>query len=158
MDYVNKDKALIRLKIDDMLLNGRKEITTIDQLNKYPCGSLISYMNSDGIFRKGGFLLDIQDNSFSFLTSDFERRYRINMNKVSKIWIGSVYKVKNDVVSIVPTTKQKTSFPVKVGNIIVFYGQDNYAVKRYTHSAKFQTVLKWFNRFGSDKKSESVTI
>ena len=147
MDNINKDKALIGARILTMIENGRTEVTTIKQLKKFPIGSLVSYINSSGIFNIGGFLLAIFDDSFSFVDLDFKIRYRVAINKIDKIWIGSVFKVRNDYVSICPSDKKATNFPAIIANIVIFYAPDNYALKRFISTQKYKLAVLWAQRF-----------
>lgn len=147
MNFITKSKVDVVIKINTLLENGRKEITTIKQLKKFPIGSLISYMNLSDYFKIGGFLLEVFPDSFSFIDLDFKIRYRVDINKISKIWVGSVFQVTNDYVSILPTTQSPTNFPVVIANITVFYAKNTYAFKRYTLTQKYQTAMLWVQRF-----------
>ena len=149
-DPLNKDKARMRQKIDTMINNGRSEITTKKQLEKYPIGSLVSYMNTGGIFRIGGYIKRFDDEYFVYSTIDFSKNIRVKYKFVSKIWAGDVYKCKNDIVSIIPSTNKKTKHSVKLGNVVVYYARDNSVLGHYTHTEKYQRMVKWYETFGSD--------
>jgi hypothetical protein len=147
-DTPNKiDKSAINVKINSLLDNGRKEISSLKQLATYPPGTLISYLNTNGLFRLAGFLLQTHSNSFSFVTPDFTKRFRINFKFVSRLFVGSVYHCSNDLVSIIPTSKSETNFPVSIGDVIVFYAQTTYTKKRYQATEKFIRAVKWHEFF-----------
>ena len=144
---INKDKAILGAKISKMIENGRIEITTKEELEEFPIGSLISYMNNNNYFKIGGFLTKITDEYFIFITSDFKQKYRVRYQYINKMWIGDVFSVKNDLVSIVPTTKTKTNYPVKVNNIVVYYAPNNFGVSRFKHTAKYKSMIQWTEYF-----------
>lgn len=150
IEPINKNKALMEAKIKQMIKNGRDEITTIDKLKKYPIGSLISYINKHGIYKSGGFLWKISDDNFIYLVLESKKKIRVRMKNVDKIWVGSVYDVKNDVVSIIPTDKLKTSKPVMIGDVPIYYAKDGYDYNRFTCTNKYKLMEKWQEVFGDE--------
>ncbi len=64
------------------------------------------------------------------------------------MWIGSVYDVKNDIVSLIPTTKTKTSKPVTIDGIVIYYAKDNYDYNRFVCTTKYKIMEKWYKTFG----------
>ena len=147
IEPINKNKALIEAKIKLLMKNGRKQVTTIDKIKKFPIGSLISYMNKNGIFKSGGFLWKVCDDNFIYLVLDSNKKFRVRMKNVDKVWIGSVYDVENDLVSLIPTNKKKTSKPVIIGDVIVYYAKDTYDYNRFVCTNKYKMMEKWFNVF-----------
>jgi len=143
------NKASFALKIDTMIENGRKEITTKKQLEKYPIGSLISYLNNQNIFKPGGFIIKFNPEYFIYITSDFTTKYRARYSHIQKMWVGSVYKTKNDFASIVPTQQNKTKFPVIVNDIVIYYASDTYDVKRFKYTEKYKKIITWCQYFES---------
>lgn len=129
--------------------NGRKEITTVNELKKYPVGSLISYMNKFGIFKSAGFLWRVDDDNFIYLNLDTNKKFRVRFKNVDKMWVGNVYNVKDDIVSIIPSTKNKTSKPVTIGKINIYYAKDKYDYNRYLCTKKYKLMKKWYEVFGS---------
>ena len=95
--YVNKSR--IETKIQGYLESGRKEITTKTQLEKYPVGSMISYKNKNDDFKQGGFIIKFADNYLIYITPDFTTKYRVWYKNIKTMWVGDVYKTKNDLVS-----------------------------------------------------------
>lgn len=166
---LNKDTIRLRIKIDTMIKNGRKEIIVQDpladsssndkrkilelakkQLESYPIGSLISYMNTQGIFRLGGYIKRFDNEWFVYTTTEFDKNIKVRYQYVQKMWVGNVYKCKNDVVSIVPATNKKTKFSAKIGNVVVCYARDNYVLQSYTYTHKYELMTKWYEKFGAN--------
>lgn len=141
------NKSLIAMKIDIMVENGRKEIATKKQIEKYPIGSLVSYMNIDNVFRPGGFIIKFKPEYFIYIMSDFETKYKARYTHIQKMWVGSVYECKNDIISIVQSEKTKTKFPVLVNDIVVYYSPDAYNQKRFTYTEKYKKIIKWCDYF-----------
>lgn len=152
IEPINKNKALIEAKIKYMINNGRVEITSINDLKKYPIGSMVSYMTKKGIYKSGGFLLKINDhiddNYFIYVNFDKDQKIRVRMERVDKIWIGDVYKTSNDVVSLVATKKKETSKPVIIGDIVIYYANSIYDYNRYVCTNKYKLTQKWYEMFG----------
>jgi len=148
MEPINKNKALLEAKIKSLIKNGRNEITTINELKKFPIGSLISYENKYGIYKTAGFLWKVSDDYFIYLNLDTDKKTRVRIKNVNKMWAGGVYDVKNDIVSLIPTEKKKTSKPVIVGNTIIYYAKDNYDYNRFLCTSKYKLMEKWYETFG----------
>ncbi len=127
--------------------NGRKGLTTKKQLEKFPIGSLISYMNVNNVFRPGGFIIKFATEYFIYITPDFSTKYRVRYSHVLKMWAGDVYHTKNDFVSIVQTTHEKTNFPVVVNNITVYYANKTYDAKRFKNTEKYKKIIQWCQYF-----------
>lgn len=149
-ESINKCKLRLATKIDDMKNNGRKEITSKEELEKYAIGSLISYLNKRGIFRTAGYLQSFGDDYFIYLTVDFSIKKKVWYKNVDKMWVGDVYKTKNDLVSIIPSTNKKTKIVAKIGGIAVYYTTNSNVLKRYMHSQKYQRMVKWYEIFGGN--------
>lgn len=141
------DKASLSAKISNMIEYGRKEITTKEELEEFPIGSLISYMNKNNIFKTGGFIIKFSDEYFIYIMPDFTTKYRVRYKNVLKMWAGDVYSVKNDIVSIVKSLNKKTNFPVKLDNIVIYYGKNNFDVKRFMNTDKYKNMIKWYEFF-----------
>lgn len=63
------------------------------------------------------------------------------------MYVGDVYKVKNDVVSISPTEMKPTNYPIIVDGITVYYAGNKFHYRAYTASAKYENRLKWLHIF-----------
>lgn len=148
IEPINKLKAALLLKISTMKKNGRKEIKTKEELEEYPKGSLISYMNTSGIYRSAGYIDKFEDESFIYLSSDFKTRYRVRYMYVKKMWVGDVYKTEKDLVSIIPSTNKKTKFFAKVGDVVVYYATDSTMIGRFQNTQKYLRMMKWYERYG----------
>jgi len=140
-------KIFIAVKIETLLENGRKEIKTKKRLEKYPIGSLISYMNIDNVFRPGGFIIDFNDEYFVYISPDFTTKHRGRYSHITKMWVGTVYTTRNDIVSIVPTLKKKTNFPVIVNGIVIYYAKKTFDAKRFKNTDKYKRIIKWCEYF-----------
>jgi hypothetical protein len=51
-----------------------------------------------------------------------------------------------------PTDKELTNFPVKIGNIVVYYANDNYDRERYMNTKKYKMMasINWNNNGSND--------
>jgi hypothetical protein len=141
------NKAIVAAKIDTFVENGRKEITTKKQLEKFPIGSLISYMNIDNVFRSGGFIIKFTPDYFIYITPDFSTKYRARYSHILKMWAGNVYNTQNDIVSIVPASQDKTNFSVVVNDIPIYYAKKSFDAKRFKHTAKYKKIIEWCTYF-----------
>lgn len=149
IEPINKDKAALLSKISTLIENGRQEITTKGELEQFPLGSLISYMNTQGIFRTAGFIDKFEDESFIYLDIDFATRRRVQYIYIKKMWVGKVNETKNDIVSIIPSTAEKTKHFAKIGDIVVYYSNRPAMISRFKHTQKYQRMVKWYERYGN---------
>jgi len=148
IEPINKNKATVAAKILNMIENGRKEITTKEELETFPIGSLISYSNTQNIFKSCGFITKFGNDYFIYITSDFTTKYRVRYKNVQKMWAGDIYTVKKDIVSLhKPSSKRKTNFKVFIDNHLVFYAQDNFAIKRFINTLKYKKMVLWYDYF-----------
>ena len=151
IEPINKNKALLEAKIKRLLKNGRQKISTKEKLDKYSIGSLVSYINKKGIFKSGGYLFKKEDEYFVYLNPDENKKYRVRYDNIKNIIIGDVYSTKNDVVSIIKPKNKKTKYPVKIGNVVIYYAQNNYDKNRFMCTAKYKTIKNWYDIFGNDE-------
>lgn len=142
---LNKD--YVKAKISNLIENGRKEITTKEELEQFPIGSLISYMNKNNEFKIAGFITKFSDDYFIYIVPDFTQKYRVRYTNVIKMWVGDVYSVKKDIISFTKTSKNKTDFPVKLNNVILYYAKHNFDKKRYMNTNKYEISCKWIDYF-----------
>jgi hypothetical protein len=147
------NRTLVLAKISNLIENGRKEITTVRELKKYPIGSMISYMNHDNVFKKGGFIVrfDVNDEYFVYITPDFTSKWRVKHKFVKKMWVGDVYETHNDWVCIHPTKNPETKYKAMIGNTVVYYCKDRTMLKRFIFTHKYDNMTKWYNYFGRDR-------
>ena len=148
IEPINKNKPVLQMKLLKLIENGRKIIKTKEELEEYPIGSLVSYMNMQNIFRTGGFIDKFEDDSFIFMEPDFKTRLRVRYANVKKMWVGKVNETKNDIVSIVPSDNTKTKNFAKIGDVIVYYAKDTYTVTRFKFTEKYKRMVKWHERYG----------
>ena len=147
-EVINHDKAALSLRLEQFKKNGRKKIKTKEELEEFPYGSLISYMKNDGVFRSAGFIDKFEDTSFVYCSLDFKQRVRVKYSCIDKMWVGDVYKVKNELVCMKPSMKE-TNYPLKIGGTVVLYARDTYVIKRFKLTNKYKTILKWYDRYGN---------
>jgi hypothetical protein len=141
---INTDLAT---KISNLIDHGRKEITTKKELEKFPIGSLISYMTIDGTFKAGGYLYKFGDEWFVFITPDLDLKIRVRYKNVKTLWVADVFKSSGDIVSLSETKQNKTNFPVKIGDVTVFYGRSTFQMKRFMNTEKYKRMIAWYNFF-----------
>lgn len=144
-------KDIIATKITNFIKRGRIEVTTKKELEKFPAGSLISYITKNGIYKNGGFITKFGDNYFIYVTLDSDlnlsTKYRAYYDNISKMWAGDVYKVTDDIVSMAQCSKKKTNFPVIIGNVVVYYGIGTFDMIRFTHTDKYKILISWYKYF-----------
>ena len=63
------------------------------------------------------------------------------------MWVGSVYKTKNDIVSIIKTTQDKTKFPVIVNDIVIYYATRPFDSDRFKFTDKYKKIIQWCQYF-----------
>lgn len=153
LEAINKNKALVKAKIKKLLENGRVEIETKKQLENFPLGSLVSYMTIDDLYRSGGFLKTIKDDYFVLVggTSGNPISFSVQFDNIKSMYVGNPFETKKDEVSIVPTKKAKTRYPVKIGDTVVYYANDVYDYKRFLETEKYKRYIKWYESFGKKK-------
>lgn len=144
--YVYKD--VLNAKILTLIEHGRVEISSKEELEKYPIGSLISYTkHNNNDLTQGGFVTKFSDGYFIYITLDFSKKYRARYAHIDKMWVGDIYKVRNDIVSLSETTQKKTNIPVKIGDIIIYYAANNFDYKRFVGTNRYKNALAWYNYF-----------
>lgn len=141
------NKARNKSKISKIINDGREEITEKSQLEKFKKGSLISFSSISDKFRIGGFIVGFCDDSFIYVTPDFKKKYRVKYRKIVKIWVGDVYKVKNDIISFVPSSQFPTKWEVKINDIVIYYAASKYDADRFKNTDKYMKLLQWNDYF-----------
>ena len=144
------NKARIAAKVMGLVENGRKELTSKKQLEKYPIGSLISFETKSGIFRPGGFITKFCDESFIYITPEFDQKYRGRYANIKKMWVGNVYEVYNDLVSLSKTKQNPTKFAIEVNGIVIHYARSAFEKKRAMNTDKYKRLMKWNEYFNGD--------
>jgi len=144
------NKTSIRVKIKTFKANGRHEITTKKELEKYPIGSLISYLNHNDVLYIAGFITRFEPNYFVYMKSDFgEKRWRGRYDSIKTMWVGDVYATHNDIVSInTPREKGDDRYSVSVDGIVVYYGKQKFDMQRFEETDKHRRMIQWLEYFG----------
>jgi hypothetical protein len=130
-----------------MLQNGRKEITTRNEMLEYEIGSIVTYMNKKNVLKNGGFLIEINENDFVYVDIDFDKMHTVKFKNILVIWIGSVFEVVDDIVSLVPSQKPSTNFPVTIAGFTIYYAKNNYDVDRFKATSKYNIRIQWCHYF-----------
>ena len=146
IEPINKSKTTVAAKISTLIEYGRKEICTREELEKFPIGSLISYINKNDIFKSCGFITKFGDDYFIYVTPDFKNKYRARYKNIKKMWVGDVFDVEKDIVGLREPSK-KTNFKATVGNHVVHYARDNFALKKFINTDKYKRMLEWYQYF-----------
>lgn len=138
----------ITIKVQTLVQNGRHEVTTKEELEKYPIGSLVAFITKSGVLRVGGFITKFKKLYFVYVKDDFEKTWRGRYEKIDKIYVGDVYSTYNDIVSITePKNRKTTNFPVTLNNAVVYHGKNNYDVKRFMLTDRYLNMIKWNEYF-----------
>ena len=151
------DKAYLSTKIDTLIEYGHTQITSKKQLEKFPIGALISYLNINNTFRPGGFLVDFFDDHFIYVTPDFETLRKGKYARIIKMWVASVYDTQNDLVSIFPTQNKKTNFSVIINGIPIYFARNSFDMKRFMNTNKYKLIMKWVDFFEHPSDNSSST-
>ena len=53
------------------------------------------------------------------------------------MWVGDVYSVTGDIISLAGTTQKTTNFKVMIGDVIVFYAKKSFDVKRFMNTNRY---------------------
>lgn len=145
-------KKTIQVYIDangkTLVDHGRKEISSKNELEKYPIGSLISYETLDGRYAKGGFITNFKNDYFIYILLDFSQKYRIRYNKIKRMWVGNVFENEGDYISFKEPCC-KTKFPVKIGEYVVKYVASKHQINVFISRDKYKTMVKWYDTFAS---------
>lgn len=153
------NKDVMKMKIKKMIKNGRKEITTKEELEEYSIGSLISYINNNRIFKLGGFITKFSTEYFIYIVPDLSQKYRVRYKNIQKMWVGEPFKCTNDIVSIIKTKQKKTNYPVKIGDVVIYYAQKKYDQDRFKCTDKYEQYVKWYTYFiDADFTDETNTV
>jgi hypothetical protein len=102
-------------------------------------------MINDGTFKAGGYLYKFGE-WLVFITPDIDLKIRVRYKNVKTIWAADVFKSSADLVSLTET-EQKTFFPVKIGDVTVFYGRSTFQMKRFMNIEKYKRMIAWYNFF-----------
>lgn len=146
MSKIITTKLHIQKKINDLILYGRKEITTRKELEKFPIGSLISYTTKNEVFKYGGYLCKVKNDWFIYITLDFSQKIRTRYVNIDKMWVGDVFKVVGDAISF-KKPNNETNYSVSIGKYIVYYGTKNGNSKSFMASQKYKNMLQWHEYF-----------
>jgi hypothetical protein len=73
------------------------------------------------------------------------------------MWVGDVFKTRDDFVSIIQTDQPPTKHKAAFGDIVVYYDTNGYNLKRYKSSVKYKRMAAWWEYFGYNKKIENPT-
>lgn len=153
------NKAWDIAKISVLISSGRSEISTKDELEKFPLGSPISYMNKKGALNQGGFIFSYSNDYFIFINYEFEQKYRVRYINISRMWCGNIFSPEStkDIISLVPANT-KTNFPVFIGPYVIFYAKNTFDSNRFIATKKYSITKQWFEIFGAYQKTTFRTV
>ena len=150
MSKIRSNKSNSKGKIANLLYNGRVELTTKEELEEYEIGTMISYMNKLKLFVNGGFVTELGSSYFCYVTLDFKRVKKVNYEDVIKMWVGDVFKMVNDWISLVPTQNSKTNYPIEVAGVVIYYSPNRYNMIRFLTTVKYTRLIQWCEYFLTD--------
>jgi hypothetical protein len=133
------------------LANGRKEITSKEELDNYQLGSLISYVYKSGAHKIGGFLEKIKDEYFIYRDPYKNENFKVRFAKIDKMWIESPYNTTNDIISMCNTDQPKTKLPVIIGDVIVYYASSHEDRRRFNNTIEAGLMYRWHDLYGITK-------
>jgi hypothetical protein len=139
-----KNRALLKAKIARLTRDGYDLSLNKEELEKRPFG-LITYIDKDDKYEKGGFLKEIKEDSFVWHNYDPEvPDQEIKFEDVKQIYTRSPLRLLN-------RSTKKTNYPVKLGGVTIFYAKDNFDLLRFKNTDRYQQIKKWY--FEQKKKN-----
>jgi|WetSurMetagenome_2_1015567.scaffolds.fasta_scaffold38657_3 hypothetical protein len=140
---INNNKGVFKAKINTLLKNGRKKITTRDQLLIYPLGSLVSYVTTDGLYRSGGFLRAIKKKYFALQggTPAKPISFCVQFQNIKAMYVGTPVRLLN-------RTPRVTNYKVKIGKTTVYYAKDNFDKTRFMNTKRYKDMKNWYDIYG----------
>lgn len=138
--YVNAGILEATLKL--LIKKGRKKVTTQKELLEFPKGSQISFVTKDNIYRAGGFLKSVKKTYFKYYPSlDKKFTLPVQFQEIKKIYVGSPLYLSGK--------KTSSNFPVKLGDKVLYYANDNFDKKRFMATKKYKDMKKWFIKYNN---------
>jgi len=141
-------------KYIDMLLNqGRDEVINPTDLEKYPKGSVVSYVNKNGKFRHGGLLVGLTEDYIILRSMQNLKDMRdlcIKLNNINAFYIIDPRNVTSKTRSFSfrhIDDAESCKYTVKIGDTIVFKGRDTYDAERYKTTRKYKNQLEYYDQF-----------
>lgn len=136
---INSDPVLFEKKMKEMIDNGRKIIHSKEELQRYPLGTLVSYVTNSGLYRSGGFLKSLQDEYFTLQGGTFAMpiSFPVQYKNIQEMYVGVPIRLLNR------NKDKKTKFKVKLGKKTVYYAKDNYDVKRFMKTKRYKDMAAW---------------
>ncbi len=118
---------------------------------------MISYTKPSKIFVKGGFVTEFGEDYFSYITLDFDKVNKVKYKDVLKMWVGSIFEIKNDWISLVPTTNPETKYQIKVAGYVIYNSLNTYNLLRYKTTIKYIRLIKWCEYFLTNYEDNEMT-
>jgi hypothetical protein len=148
---INSDKKKLDMKLMKMKEQGRvivegDEDEMIKEMENFPKHVHICYVTKENQYRCGGFLRKLVNNEkeqyFVLFVPDKRLSFPVQFKNVKSLYIKAIQRKG---VEITPTDKPETKFPVKLGDIVVYYAKDAYDRRRFMTTEKFKNMEKHFN-------------
>jgi len=166
LEKINSNEEIIKEKIESLKEKGaiEKHLPKRRHIERFKekLGNrlLISYILKNGKYRSGGFLTAVSDYYFVILGGQTDNRisFSIQFSDVQTIYVRKVNpKDLTKPIKPIATTRPKTSYPVKVDGIVVYYGKDTYDKKRFEGTHKYNNMLKYNKLAGNVKEPKGKT-
>lgn len=127
-------------------MSTMKELKEIKkELSEIGMGTFIICMKKRSLNKQCGFLILLSESSFTI--KENENEMEILYEEVTNIKIKEI--------SITMTKGKATYYPIKIGEVIVYYARNKSDMERYLLSSKYMRMAEWYNLFES-KKMESL--
>lgn len=146
--FVNKSKVYLKTKIQQLKEYGREELEP-EQIKDYPIGSLISYLDNNNKFYRGGVIDKIKDDKIK-INDEY-----INLDKIKTAWVGYPANLRGDMISYVEDKKNKTKYPVMIGDKAIYYAKDKFDNMRFCNTDKFEMINAWHQAYYDEKYDQS---
>ncbi len=134
----HKNVAFAKARRLNLLKNGYKELKTIDELKEEPKG-LITYIDVEGNYYKGGFLKRITDDNI--IITDMNKTHKVPIENLKRFYVRSPLRLLN-------RKPLKTNFRVKIGGVTIYYARDNLDKTRFKQTLRYKKLKDWYEKYG----------
>lgn len=157
LEQINSDPKKVAEKVQELIDKGRVLITTKEELENFPKGSVVSYITKEGKYRSGGFLTSIQPDYFTLHggTKFAPVSFCVQFSNVKEMYVGKVDRSRKITKIVpVPITQEITNYPVFVGDIVVKYEKDKWKQNRFMQSKKYKAMVEFYNQQVKEEEEE----
>lgn len=155
LETINTDDTLVQQKIQEMLDKGATKIEKpkyhkLEELKETLGNRLfISYITKKGAYRSGGFLTANSEHYFVLLGGQATNKisFSVQYSKIQAIYVRKVKaKTSKKYIKPVPSAHEKTKYVVKVGDVPVYYGKDNFDKNRFMSTKKYAGMMRYHKK------------